>query len=106
MASSYEFNDLIKKVLLLNELQKDSFNGKKREENYFLNLLAKTLDHINNDDTILYPKELVRLINKLFNFDYDQQDSYELYHRVLNVLDEFIVYEKRKKNKQGKIFFV
>lgn len=77
--------------MLLNELQKENFNEEKKEENYFLTLLEKNLEHINNKDTILYPKELVRLINKLFNFDYDQQDSYELYHRILDILDNFLV---------------
>lgn len=111
MASSKEFLLLVKKVLLLNELQKDTFNDEKKEENNFLNLFAKSLDHINHNETILYPKELVRLINKIFNFEYDQQDSYELYHRILDILDNFLVKYKFQQNenenfKEGILFYI
>ena len=101
MASSNEFHSYLQKVLLLNELQKESFNEQKKEEYYFLTLFEKNLEHINNKDTILYPKDLVRLINKLFNFEYDQQDSYELYHRILDILDNFLVNYKVKHNVSG-----
>lgn len=67
--------------------------------------MQKNLEHINNKDTVLYPKELVRLINKLFNFDYDQQDSYELYHRILDILDSFLVNYKVDRDFSGKKFF-
>lgn len=71
-------------------MQKEKFDSKKLEDDNFLNLLLNNLEHVNHQDRILYPKELVRLINKTFKFDYDQQDSYELYHRILDLLDSFI----------------
>ena len=31
----------------------------------------------------------------MFKFEYDQQDSYELYHRIIEVIDSFICKYKK-----------
>ena len=48
----------------------------------------------------MYPNELVSIINNLFSFDNDQQDSYELFHRTLDILDSFVIEFKHEENSQ------
>jgi hypothetical protein len=83
-------------------LQKDDFSKTEKSNNLFLNLLYSNLEHINNSDMILYPRDLVDKINYMFKFEYDQQDSYELYHRIIEVFDSFLDKYKKsiEKNKE------
>ena len=90
MACTDEYVDLIKRIISLNHLQEDKFSKKQKLENSLLKNLLECFEHINNNETIYYPRELVNEINSIFKFEFDQQDSYELFHRILEISDSFI----------------
>lgn len=48
-------------------------------------LLCGSLNKINCDLDILYLKQFITLINNKFDFAFDQQDCYELFHRLIDL---------------------
>jgi hypothetical protein len=45
------------------------------------------MNGINSDISVISPWELINKINNQFSFAHEQQYSYELYHRLFDILD-------------------
>lgn len=76
--------------------------GKKENKNLLiLKELNDTLTNINIENTVISPWTLINNINKLFSFAYEQQDSYELYHRLIELFEVSEEYSKHNPFRIG-----
>jgi len=49
--------------------------------------ISEILEKINSDNSVISAYNLVNDLNTKFQFEYEQQDSYELYHRFIELFD-------------------
>jgi ubiquitin C-terminal hydrolase len=64
----------------------ESFNISKQDLQ-IVKGVEEILEKLNSQNTLISPSSLINQINSKFSFEHEQQDSYELYHRLLEIFD-------------------
>lgn len=55
---------------------------------HFVKDVEDILEKLNSQNSLISPYTLINQINSKFSFEHEQQDSYELYHRLLEIFDQ------------------